>query len=335
MIMKKWLVALAAIGSMTCADVDSGVMVQILFVQRPAESTCAYTPESTSADVVGFYDPAGTDGIVVGVTIQNNLAATDEDPVECPGGGTTCQASGNRILIQGFDTCWFKASAAPADTGCDDVSSSQARFVGGSGFIDAGQRGVAGFRALNHEDLGALYGPAFAPFNIPARGIFLDTNDNLIKYTDGPELPHTSGAWGTFPAETSQDSIVLRFRATVKLQDGDTFKSNWFDYPVTICPRCMFGFCAPKVLKQCFERCNGGPCPFNDPLTPQDDAITYDCHVDPNRPEPRKCDSSCGNGVLCNPFDFEGGVVAFGGCAPFQGFSPTGTQCSVIDSCAP
>ncbi len=87
--MKRLIAVLTLFTQLTCAP-DGSVSVEILFVQRPAETDCSYSAESTKADLVGKYDPTGSDGMFLGISMQSNLADPNDDKIACPGGQTEC-----------------------------------------------------------------------------------------------------------------------------------------------------------------------------------------------------------------------------------------------------
>lgn len=222
---------------------ESGTALQI--VDAPAfDDDCSLPAAPTAFQSEGFFDPTGGVSFDLALLLRNN-ADQDETPASFPG-NPNFRPSANDALVLGFDYCFYRADTGdvtaydPKGEGlvveCDDVSDNQRGFVTSSANVEAGggQRSTA-VSVLDLTQLQALFGETFDPLAISVAN---DDPRNAVTRSPG---------WGDFPeARTSRVNVNLRARA--KRQDGGTIRSNWFSFPVEICPRCVTSQCQANAV---------------------------------------------------------------------------------------
>ncbi|MFC1611615.1 hypothetical protein ACFL6C_11705 [Myxococcota bacterium] len=325
---------------------EGGTLLQITHVPT-RDSSCNF--EIGKFLHTGFYDPRGVLdvaplGYVHEVSITNRAAVAGE-------GNQTIDANDAHIL--GFDACWFRAdpestyasfyefggfdSGVPDEVRCENLPDANKRFVASGGTIAAGgAEAIFGVTLLGETVLKGMYGSAFEPENLPAKGVL---NSAVVgegyshQPADGPEKPRDAG-WGEFP-ETQPARVIVQVRARAKLQSGNNVESNWFVFPVDVCVGCVSDICGMPLLTE---------CPGNDPCP---DASSCEPKCQTNGPicvPGEACDTStdppalcplvgeCEDGSACTPGDWglTGSVVGAGSCLPFQAGE---ASCVSIDGC--
>lgn len=293
--MRTIVVACLVVGG---CGIEDGTQFEILAAVLP-NTQCEFPPDADLFRSRGFWDPSGSQAYTLGVQIRNNLAAQNSSIADAPGVITTDQ---NTAAVRGFNTCWFKAGDSTEGfkpvASCDDLPAAQKSFVPSSGFIDPGETSPILIDIPDHAVLSTLYDEAtpFKPDKIPPG--------------DDPEFTTRNAAWGGFPFErTTLMGVQVRMKA--ELQDGSVVHSNWFSYPVDICPTCVR---------------DTNPCA--DPLTLK--PCTAPCGTAVNTvPAPTCFGTSCIPGAMFHPNDnlactataLQGNVLdLFQTCLPFQRF---------------
>ncbi len=224
--------------AVTACKSEAGAVLQI--VDSPTfNDDCSLPAAPSTFQSEGFFDPTGGVSFDMALLLQNN-ANDAENPASIPG-DPNIKPSANDALVIGYDYCFYRADTGdataydPKGSGlvveCDDLPDAQRGFVTSSANVSAG----GGLRAtavslLDETQLQALYGASFDPLAI---GVANDDPRNLTTRTPG---------WANFP-EARSSRVNINVRARAKRQDGGTMRSNWYSFPVEICPRCIASQC--------------------------------------------------------------------------------------------
>jgi hypothetical protein len=209
-------------------------------------SNCTFTATPAAVLSVAFYDPAAATAHRIPLIIQNELSAPEDDPVVA-NGDREVRSQTNDAHVLGFDTCWFRADAADVteigsfDDGsaidCDDVAGGQKGFTTATGTIEQdGGVAVIILYALSESHLQApgIFGPDF----------------DISATTTSPDDPGRDANWGNFPVSATA-RLVVRLRAVAETGSGKVIHSNWFNYPVSLCPYCIANSC--DFTTQCID----------------------------------------------------------------------------------
>ena len=218
---------------------EAGTVLQI--IEAPAfADDCSIPATPTLYQPEGFFDPTGLGDYSMALYLQNN-SNDQENPASIPG-DPNIRPSANDASVVGYDYCFYRTDTDdttaydPKAKGfvvdCDDLPDAQRGFVTSSSLVPAGGGTRTTFiSVLSAADQRTLFGDAFNP------RVLLNTND------DPTNLATRNAAWGNFPqAFTARVNVNVRARA--ERQDGGTMRSNWFSFPVDICPRCVSSRCA-------------------------------------------------------------------------------------------
>ncbi len=227
-----------------CAANEEGTSLEIRFAAAP-NSSCQFSADSDLFLDQGFYDPAGATSYQLVLNIRNKVNATADDRV-LGFENREVRPEDNNVNILGFDTCWYRADdpavarinshtdGLPIE--CADLPSTQKGFIPVSGNVEAGG-GLA------------VMGPPVLPQSaLQAAGIF-DTSfsPSSIPLGDDPRQGTRSAAWGTFPA-AFEATVVVQLRAAAELNGGGTLQSNWFAFPIRVCPTCVIASCTSSPV---------------------------------------------------------------------------------------
>ena len=244
-------------------NVEAGASLEVVGVAE-LDASCDIGAPPTLYMSRDLYDPRGfIDGGVPGayelpLNIKNDLVLAEQDPYTNGFSANNDRPDTNDIEIVGFDVCWFRAdpesgnaatqygtweSGVPDSLKCDALPASQKAVVPASGYIKAGGGLLGiGIEVLDLAALQSLYGSAFEPASIPARGL-VEPGSSLYSFMPGdPSLATRDAAWGNYPSQFDAP-VVLQAQAIGKTQDGSSQRSDWVVFPVDVCVGCLADYC--------------------------------------------------------------------------------------------
>jgi hypothetical protein len=280
--MKHILPGLLLCGVLGCAE-RNNVSLQIVRSIAP-DSSCAFGPSNASIDAGGF-DPTFGQPYTLGMVLRNNLETEDDDPSKGFAGQNNRPRT-NDILLQGFQTCIYRAADMNVLTApdCDDVPAAQRANIPSAETIDRQGSAAVGIQLLGVASLQTLYSASFDPTSIPTAGA--DPTGTVLSASAESPGSGRSASWGTFPADT-QDTIIIQVRAIGRTQGGNRVESDWLRFPVQLCIHCY-----PSCGDLGEQLCAATTC-----TDQTDTSQTLDC--------PNPCSSgicthgSCSDGTTC------------------------------------
>lgn len=260
---------------------------------------CSFMP-TNAAITQGFYDPwvNSGGGATFAFVVENFISAAEDEPVAISPTGFVTNADAHRhdAQIEGIEGCFFltngldnanytlRADGSMVD--CQSLPEAQRRLellgmtASEGSKASAQRRVVVSLRTLSLTDLRQLFGDGFDPSNIPVVGeqVATDVSRNssvagqpqeaavAYSYSYTPQEPvdvaGRSATWGAKYPQSRQARVVLQLRARARLLSGGTIHSNWYNFPVEVCPGCMRDMCGALVQKVCGRGVctDGTPC---------------------------------------------------------------------------
>jgi hypothetical protein len=267
-----------AMGPGCRANVDDS-LVEIQYAVQP-DSTCNFGVNNAPLGA-GTYDPTiaqKQDGFLLGLVLRNNLEARSQEPLTLDS-TVNVRNRFNDMKVIGFEGCWAQNNGASgtlrsAKNGqvldCSRLPN-QSGSLSSSGQLDEGgaAQGLSYVRVLTLPHLQQIFGAAFSPADLPARGLFtvpsFDANANLNCFGLAPAAPNDpngrAAAWGSKYPASREASVLVQLRAVLASQAGETLHSGWFAIPITLCPGCAKAACGNLQQRQCPLPCpTGAPC---------------------------------------------------------------------------
>ena len=279
-----WVI-MAVISLFSCRSSDSLRSLQVISVLN-ASGSCEFQVGNDPLSL-GFYDPAvpDTSHYTTALLVQNNLGQTQDLVTTW---STSVAAETHPVQLQTIEACWYLAASGDAPhvaattsgiaVDCSTLPVTQTASYPTGILIPAGitaNQGAVMVPILTMSQLKAVFGDSFSPTDIPSVGTTVapnpalnnnvanvtQTTADILSYDFGPVVPGPPGsgraaAWGEKYPETAEALVVYQFRAVGRTAGGGILHSNWYSFPITICPKCAVAQCGPLVQANCAQ----GPC---------------------------------------------------------------------------